>query len=444
MDAIRVVPEPSPPMGPPPMRIASMGATEVVPEPSGQGVAPLKDVSRNLDSLKIDAALFTGLLIMCQLIFFVYAAVEKMGYGHNDLTPIFYSMFIHVSIMIFFGFGFLMTFLRRGGVTAVGLCMIVSCVAIELSLVMQGIGKDWAFEWGNALNLHNLIHSLFCAGAIMISMGAVLGKTSPSQLLLMAIMEVIFYWINFGIYIKELEAHDAAGGIVIHTFGAYFGLAVAWVITNPENLTHADNEANYSSDLFSLAGTLFLWLLWPSFCAAIAGDNQNMFIAITNTYIALIGSTMGFAVLSRRLHGFKFSIIELQNATLAGGVAVGVAVDYEMGPFTALALGFGAGVLSTLGYAELDLGRLIGLSDTCGVHNLHGMPGLLGGLVGIHFFDAASQVKGIAVTLTIAISGGLLTGVCLKYLPGRAASVAEYFNDGAYWEVADEHDHYKV
>jgi len=409
------------------------------------GVVPngdsLKDTTgETSDTLKIDAILFTALLLICQLAFFVCTAVAKMNYGHNDLTPLFYTMFIHVSIMIFFGFGFLMTFLRRGGVTAVGLCMICSCVAIELSLIAQCIGKEWAFPWGNALNLHNLIHSLFCAGSVMISMGAVLGKTSPSQLLLMTMMEVLFYWINFGIYIKEFEAHDAAGGQVIHVFGAYFGLACAWVITKPEHLTHADNEAIYSSDMFSLAGTLFLWLLWPSFCAAIAGDTQNMFIAITNTYIALIGSTMSFAMLSRMLHGFKFNVIELQNATLAGGVGVGVAVDYEMGPAGALALGLAAGAISTLGYAKLDLGKFIGLSDTCGVNNLHGMPGLLGGLVGIGAFDAVSQVKGMVVNLAIAIGGGLITGVCIKYLPGRAASFAEYFNDKAYWEVAEDYD----
>ena len=48
----------------------------------------------------------------------------------------------------------------------------------------------------------------------------------------------------------------------------------------------------------------------------------------------------------------------------------------------ALAIGVFAGCISTLGYYYLTpkLQHLIGLNDTCGVHNLHGMPGILGGI----------------------------------------------------------------
>merc|ERR1719247_1815101 len=175
-------------------------------------------------------------------------------------------------------------------------------------------------------------------------MGAVLGKVSPAQLILMGIIETAIYWVNMGIYYKELEAHDAAGGVVIHAFGAYFGLACARVISAPSNLEHTDNASIYSSDLFSLAGTLWLWLLWPSFCAAVAGDNNAMFLAVTNTYMSLMGSTIGFAILTRILHDYKINVVELQNATLAGGVGVGVPVNFNLGPAGALAIGLASGI----------------------------------------------------------------------------------------------------
>ena len=46
-------------------------------------------------------------------------------------------------------------------------------------------------------------------------------------------------------------------------------------------------------------------------------------------------------------------------------------------------VGLAAGTITTLGFAFLSplLEEKVGLGDTCGVHNLHGMPGLLGGLV---------------------------------------------------------------
>ena len=75
--------------------------------------------------------------------------------------------------------------------------------------------------------------------------------------------------------------------------------------------------------------------------------------------------------------------MHIQNATLAGGVAIGSAANLVVSPGGALAVGVAAGLLSTCGYAFLmpRLEAAIGLRDTCGVHNLHGMPGVLGGLV---------------------------------------------------------------
>ena len=58
--------------------------------------------------------------------------------------------------------------------------------------------------------------------------------------------------------------------------------------------------------------------------------------------------------------------------------------DEQAGAGTgALVVGLAAGAISTLGFAYLTnaLEHAIGLGDTCGVHNLHGIPGILGGLV---------------------------------------------------------------
>lgn len=78
--------------------------------------------------------------------------------------------------------------------------------------------------------------------------------------------------------------------------------------------------------------------------------------------------------------------VHVQNATLAGGVAVGSAANLYLTPAGALVIGIVTGCVSTVGFAYLQpaLERNIGLKDTCGVHNLHGVPGLLGGFAAGH------------------------------------------------------------
>jgi len=85
---------------------------------------------------------------------------------------------------------------------------------------------DGFFEKIN-LNMVTLINADFCAAAVLISMGAVLGKTTFSQLFLLATFETIFYCLNAVILLQKLHIVDVGGSITIHMFGAYFGLASA-------------------------------------------------------------------------------------------------------------------------------------------------------------------------------------------------------------------------
>jgi len=68
---------------------------------------------------------------------------------------------------------------------------------------------------------------------------------------------------------------DIGGSIVLHTFGAYFGLACSMVLNTGKNKRPKNklSEPNYHSDLFSMVGTVFLWMFWPSFNVAL--DNGN-------------------------------------------------------------------------------------------------------------------------------------------------------------------------
>lgn len=101
-----------------------------------------------------------------------------------------------------------------------------------------------------------LVTADFAAAAVLITYGAVLGKISRLQLLLVGLLEVIFYAVNEWIAVKYLKISDAGGSMLIHAFGAYFGLAVARVYYR-KTATESDKEGSvYHSDIFAMIGKL--------------------------------------------------------------------------------------------------------------------------------------------------------------------------------------------
>merc|ERR1711898_28618 len=114
------------------------------------------------------------------------------------------------------------------------------------------------------------------------------------------------------------------------------------------------------------------------------GESQQHRVVI-NTVLALAACCVtAFFVDAYVRPENKFDMVSIQNATLAGGVAVGSSSDLVIQPWGALCIGMGAGWLSVFGYVYMSphLEKKYGLHDTCGGHNLHGMPGILGAIGG--------------------------------------------------------------
>ena len=98
--------------------------------------------------------------------------------------------------------------------------------------------------------------------------------------------------------------------------------------------------------------------------------------------MSLTGSVLGTFVVCSLCFGQELEMESILNATLAGGVAIGASSQFVYRPGVALFIGCTAGVISTLCFHYLSpkLTKWIGLYDTCGIHNLHGIPGLMGGI----------------------------------------------------------------
>uniref|UniRef100_A0A670YDQ4 Rh family C glycoprotein n=1 Tax=Pseudonaja textilis TaxID=8673 RepID=A0A670YDQ4_PSETE len=396
---------------------------------------------------------------------------EKQQRNVSDIENEFYfryPSFQDVHVMIFVGFGFLMTFLQRYGFGAVGFNFLLAAFGIQWALLMQG----WlhTFEHGKILiGVESLINADFCVGSVCIAFGAILGKVSPVQLLIMTLFQVTLFSINEYILLDLLHVKDAGGSMTIHTFGAYFGLTVTSILYRPNlEQTKDKQESVYHSDLFAMIGTLFLWMYWPSFNSAISNHGDAQHRAAINTYCSLAACVLTSVAFSSLLQKKgRLNMVHIQNATLAGGVAVGTSAEMMLTPYGALIVGFICGIVTTIGYVYITpfLDTRLHIQDTCGIHNLHGMPGLIGGIVGavtaaaatetvygkkglINMFDFTGeyrdrtpsiqggfQAAGIAVSLAMAFVGGSIVGGILK-LPFFGDPTDENcFEDNVYWEV---------
>jgi len=406
-----------------------------------------------LKSFSIALLVLTVLLILFYFLFMDYSSDE---FGADMAEN--YTWFLHVSIMIFIGFGYLMTFLRRFTLGAVALNFIASvAVMLEAMLIL---GAMWQSEHADfsqglrfiKLDMTLLASGLFAAAVGMITFGVVIGKVGPSQLLFILVLQVPIWAINLILIFEHqfvpMGAEDAGGAITIHVFGAYYGLAAAWMVYRKrEELggDHEKNSASHESNLTSLVGTVFLWIFWPSFNAFLTGPLRN--VAVMNTVISISGSTMATFVLSPFLTpGGKIDMSHVQNATLAGGVSMGAIPHLAIGPGAALLVGFFGGCLSCVGFTHIGpfLEARISLRDTCGVHSLHGMPGVYAGVVGIITLAAmgppgaaVAELLTLLVSLVVAIGGGLAVGAASMFIdaePSTEKRAILAFEDASYFD----------
>uniref|UniRef100_UPI00398E70D9 ammonium transporter Rh type C-like 2 n=1 Tax=Pristiophorus japonicus TaxID=55135 RepID=UPI00398E70D9 len=382
-----------------------------------------------------------------------------------------YPSFQDVHVMIFVGFGFLMTFLKRYGFGSVGFNFLIAAFSLQWALLMQGWFHSLDFSDGKIkIGVESLINADFCAASVLISFGAVLGKVSPVQLLIMSLFEVTLYAVNEFILLNVLGAKDAGGSMVIHVFGAYFGLVVTRVLYRPK-LDQSKNESVYHSDLFSMIGTLYLWMFWPSFNSAISNHGDAQHRGAINTYCSLAASVLTTIAISSLFEKKgKINMVHVQNGTLAGGVALGTAAEMMLTPYGSLIVGAISGVVSTLGFIFLSplLEKYLKIQDTCGIHNLHAMPGVIGAIVGAITAAAASeavyskegliaafglenrlagwtphiqgghQAAALCVTLLLSLAGGAIVGFILKLPFWGDPTDENCFEDTVYWEVPEE------
>jgi len=218
---------------------------------------------------------------------FYNAELDLASAEDTDKSSV-YNYYVGVALMMFVGFGYLMTFLKAYGLGAVGLTMFITCIGVEFAIVVESyMGKGKL-----SIDFLSLLNGNFAVAAVLISFGGLIGKVSPTQILVLTLVELACYCANKVYFLKQYAETpligDCGGTIIIHVFGAYFGLCAAKVLGPPSD--DKLNASSYVSDLFSLVGTVFLWLFWPSFVAGALPSGPGQTTALINTVLALHAS----------------------------------------------------------------------------------------------------------------------------------------------------------
>ncbi|XP_057702590.1 ammonium transporter Rh type B-like [Corythoichthys intestinalis] len=336
-------------------------------------------------------ALQVALLIL-YAIFVTYDDDANAKLQNNETDPMEnsvysdYPFFADIQVMIFVGFGCLLAFFRFYGFSGMVFNFLTATFSIQWAIIFQGFFQFY-YDGKIHLGVMNLLYAEFACAVVLISFGAVLGKVSPVQLLVMALLEIPVFAVTEWAVLKYVRINDAGGSILIHLFACYFGLGVTFALYRPAlGEGHPKEITSYHSDILSTMGTLFLWVFWPSFNSALTfkGDDQHR--AILHTFIGLSSSTItAFALSAVFNKRGKLTMADIQNVTLAGGVTVGASVDMMISPSAAYALGILGCAACFFGYKYLSpfLARHMKIQDQCGIHNLHGLTGLISSAAGI-------------------------------------------------------------
>ena len=277
----------------------------------------------------------------------------------------------------------------------------------DLLFMSEGFGDNYS-DYADLF-----FQTVFAATAATIVSGAMAERTEfKAYLIFTIVITVLIYpvsghWTWGGGWLSQLGFHDFAGSSIVHSVGAWVGLAGAALIGPRIGKYGKDGKAKaipgHNLTLGAL-GVFILWFGWFGFnpgsqLAASGTDNAVAIghIAVTTNLAAAAGAVTAMLVSWFRYKRPALSIS--LNGALAGLVAITAGCD-AVNPVGAVLIGTIAGFV--LPFAVEFFDKVLKVDDPVGAISVHGVSGALGTLaVGLFstseglFYGGGAKLLGI-------------------------------------------------
>ncbi|WP_092461469.1 ammonium transporter [Weissella bombi] len=285
--------------------------------------------------------------------------------------------------------------------------------------------------------LFALFQGMFPMITMSIIAGSVVGRMNFKAFILFLFAWMLLVYIPLAHMVWGdgiIAAHgalDFAGGDVVHISSGVSGLVLALLIGKRRKVQFL-NETNL---IATVVGGGLLWFGWFGFNAgsALAADGIAI-VAFTNTSIAAAFAMLTWVIMDMVI----FKRVRVSGA-MSGGVAGLVAITPGAG-FVQPAGAMGTGIIVAIGayFATNVLKNRLGYDDTLDAFGLHGVGGVMGGILTGLFASKAlagqsvswqlmgTQVGAIVVTIVLAaVMTIIITKVIALITPLRVDEAVE-------------------
>ncbi|MFT5782616.1 MAG: Amt family ammonium transporter [Pseudomonas sp.] len=248
-------------------------------------------------------------------------------------------------------------------------------------LFLKGVGPD-ALTGTIPELLYFLFMLLFAAITPVIIAGSFAERMKFSAVLVFLAVWLTINYIPMahmawgGGWVFQLGPQDFAGGNVVHVNVGIAALVGAYLVGRRRGFgTAALTPHNMT---MTMTGGSLLWVGWLGFCGGCAlVANGFAMLVIVNTMLASCAGALAWMLVEWKHRG-KPSMLGAISGAIAGLVAITPACGY-VGPMGAILLG--AIVAPICVWAVEKLKPIIGLDDAFDVFGVHGVGGIVGGLL---------------------------------------------------------------